>query len=99
MINVYAYFFIVRLCASSSNRDFKSRQGSAFGRTLPINSAMVAAAVIAARVIDVHEDDSVFQASPLQRPESPLAILDSMLGRSKTLTQRFSSLNLLIRGV
>jgi len=42
-----------QLCASSSNRNFKGRQGSPTGRTLLMSPAMVAAAAIAGEVIDV----------------------------------------------
>ncbi|MFQ5803238.1 MAG: 3-isopropylmalate dehydratase large subunit [Candidatus Methylomirabilales bacterium] len=41
------------ICASSSNRNFKGRQGSPTGRTLLMSPAMVAAAAIAGEVIDV----------------------------------------------
>jgi 3-isopropylmalate/(R)-2-methylmalate dehydratase large subunit len=41
------------VCASSSNRNFKGRQGSPTGRTLLMSPAMVAAAAIAGRVVDV----------------------------------------------
>jgi len=41
------------MCASSSNRNFKGRQGSPTGRTLLMSPAMVAAAAIAGEVIDV----------------------------------------------
>ncbi len=40
-------------CASSSNRNFKGRQGSPTGRTLLMSPAMVAAAAIAGEVTDV----------------------------------------------
>jgi 3-isopropylmalate/(R)-2-methylmalate dehydratase large subunit len=43
------------LCASSSNRNFKGRQGSPTGRTLLMSPAMVAAAAIRGRVVDVRE--------------------------------------------
>jgi 3-isopropylmalate/(R)-2-methylmalate dehydratase large subunit len=43
------------LCASTSNRNFKGRQGSPIGRTLLMSPAMVAAAAIAGRVTDVRE--------------------------------------------
>jgi 3-isopropylmalate/(R)-2-methylmalate dehydratase large subunit len=43
------------LCASSSNRNFKGRQGSPTGRTLLMSPAMVAAAALAGRVADVRE--------------------------------------------
>jgi 3-isopropylmalate/(R)-2-methylmalate dehydratase large subunit len=43
------------LCASSSNRNFKGRQGSPSGRTLLMSPAMVAAAAIAGEVRDVRE--------------------------------------------
>jgi 3-isopropylmalate/(R)-2-methylmalate dehydratase large subunit len=43
------------ISASSSNRNFKGRQGSPKGRTLLMSPAMVAAAAIHGRVIDVRE--------------------------------------------
>ena len=43
------------LCASSSNRNFKGRQGSPTGRTLLMSPAMVAAAAVAGEVADVRE--------------------------------------------
>jgi 3-isopropylmalate/(R)-2-methylmalate dehydratase large subunit len=43
------------LCASTSNRNFKGRQGSPTGRTLLMSPAMVAAAAIHGRVVDVRE--------------------------------------------
>ncbi len=43
------------VCASSSNRNFKGRQGSPTGRTLLMSPAMVAAAAIAGAVADVRE--------------------------------------------
>jgi 3-isopropylmalate/(R)-2-methylmalate dehydratase large subunit len=43
------------VCASSSNRNFKGRQGSPTGRTLLMSPAMVAAAAIAGHVVDVRE--------------------------------------------
>jgi 3-isopropylmalate/(R)-2-methylmalate dehydratase large subunit len=43
------------LCASSSNRNFKGRQGSPTGRTLLMSPAMVAAAAIRGAVTDVRE--------------------------------------------
>jgi len=41
------------ICASSSNRNFKGRQGSPTGRTLLMSPAMVAAAALAGEVVDV----------------------------------------------
>ena len=41
------------LCASSSNRNFKGRQGSPTGRTLLMSPAMVAAAAVAGEITDV----------------------------------------------
>jgi 3-isopropylmalate/(R)-2-methylmalate dehydratase large subunit len=41
------------VCASSSNRNFKGRQGSPTGRTLLMSPAMVAAAAINGCVSDV----------------------------------------------
>ncbi len=43
------------LCASSSNRNFKGRQGSPTGRTLLMSPAMVAAAAIAGEVTDARK--------------------------------------------
>jgi 3-isopropylmalate/(R)-2-methylmalate dehydratase large subunit len=44
-----------QLCASSSNRNFKGRQGSPTGRTLLMSPVMVAAAAIAGEVADARE--------------------------------------------
>jgi 3-isopropylmalate/(R)-2-methylmalate dehydratase large subunit len=43
------------VCASSSNRNFKGRQGSPSGRTLLMSPAMVAAAAVAGEIVDVRE--------------------------------------------
>jgi 3-isopropylmalate/(R)-2-methylmalate dehydratase large subunit len=42
-----------QLCASSSNRNFKGRQGSPTGRTMLMSPAMVAAAAVCGEVTDV----------------------------------------------
>ena len=44
-----------QMCASSSNRNFKGRQGSPTGRTLLMSPAMVAAAAVAGEVVDVRK--------------------------------------------
>ena len=44
-----------QVCASSSNRNFKGRQGSPTGRTLLMSPAMVAAAAVAGEVADVRQ--------------------------------------------
>jgi 3-isopropylmalate/(R)-2-methylmalate dehydratase large subunit len=44
-----------QVCASSSNRNFKGRQGSPTGRTLLMSPAMVVAAAIAGEVVDVRQ--------------------------------------------
>jgi len=44
-----------QLCASSSNRNFKGRQGSPTGRTLLMSPVMVAAAAITGAVADARE--------------------------------------------
>jgi 3-isopropylmalate/(R)-2-methylmalate dehydratase large subunit len=44
-----------QMSASSSNRNFKGRQGSASGRTLLMSPAMVVAAAITGQVTDVRE--------------------------------------------
>jgi 3-isopropylmalate/(R)-2-methylmalate dehydratase large subunit len=46
------------MCASSSNRNFKGRQGSPMGRTLLMSPAMVAAAAVNGCVTDVREMNS-----------------------------------------
>ena len=43
------------MCASSSNRNFKGRQGSPTGRTMLMSPTMVAAAAIAGKVVDIRE--------------------------------------------
>ena len=43
------------LCASSSNRNFKGRQGSPTGRTVLMSPAMVAAAAIRGSIADARE--------------------------------------------
>jgi 3-isopropylmalate/(R)-2-methylmalate dehydratase large subunit len=43
------------VCASSSNRNFIGRQGSATGRTILMSPAMVAAAAVSGHVADVRE--------------------------------------------
>ena len=43
------------VCASSSNRNFKGRQGSPTGRTLLMSPAMVTAAAITGQVTDIRE--------------------------------------------
>jgi len=44
-----------QICASSSNRNFKGRQGSPTGRTLLMSPAMVAASAIAGEVTDARQ--------------------------------------------
>jgi 3-isopropylmalate/(R)-2-methylmalate dehydratase large subunit len=44
-----------QMCASSSNRNFKGRQGSPTGRTLLMSPAMVAAAAVRGAVSDVRD--------------------------------------------
>ncbi len=44
-----------QICASSSNRNFRGRQGSPSGRTLLMSPAMVAAAALEGAVVDVRE--------------------------------------------
>jgi len=51
-----------QLCASSSNRNFKGRQGSPTGRTLLMSPLMVAAAAIKGHVSDARE---VFHLEPV----------------------------------
>ena len=44
-----------QLCASSSNRNFKGRQGSPTGRTILMSPVMVAAAAVTGEVADARE--------------------------------------------
>jgi 3-isopropylmalate/(R)-2-methylmalate dehydratase large subunit len=44
-----------QLSASSSNRNFKGRQGSSSGRTLLMSPVMVIAAAVTGKVTDVRE--------------------------------------------
>jgi 3-isopropylmalate/(R)-2-methylmalate dehydratase large subunit len=44
-----------QISASSSNRNFKGRQGSPTGRTLLMSPAMVVAAALKGKVTDVRE--------------------------------------------
>jgi 3-isopropylmalate/(R)-2-methylmalate dehydratase large subunit len=48
-----------QLCASSSNRNFKGRQGSPTGRTILMSPLMVAAAAVTGSVADAREVFSV----------------------------------------
>jgi 3-isopropylmalate/(R)-2-methylmalate dehydratase large subunit len=48
-----------QLCASSSNRNFKGRQGSPTGRTILMSPIMVAAAAVTGAVADAREVFSV----------------------------------------
>ena len=50
-----------QLCASSSNRNFKGRQGSPTGRTILMSPIMVAAAAVTGSVADARE---VFGVGP-----------------------------------
>jgi 3-isopropylmalate/(R)-2-methylmalate dehydratase large subunit len=52
-INVEDRLYGREVCASSSNRNFKGRQGSPNGRTLLMSPQMVAAAAVAGAVVDV----------------------------------------------
>jgi len=57
-----------QVCASSSNRNFKGRQGSPTGRTLLMSPAMVAAAALAGEVTDVR---TLLTQSPAPDAQSP----------------------------
>jgi 3-isopropylmalate/(R)-2-methylmalate dehydratase large subunit len=50
-----------QLCASSSNRNFKGRQGSSIGRTILMSPVMVCAAAVTGVVADARE---VFEVDP-----------------------------------
>jgi 3-isopropylmalate/(R)-2-methylmalate dehydratase large subunit len=53
-----------QLSASSSNRNFKGRQGSPNGRTLLMSPAMVAAAAVTGQVTDVRQLQPLAAATP-----------------------------------
>jgi len=57
-----------QISASSSNRNFKGRQGSAVGRTLLMSPAMVAAAAVRGHLTDVRE---LLLAPPHPEPAQP----------------------------
>jgi len=66
-----------QISASSSNRNFKGRQGSASGRTLLMSPAMVAAAAISGCVTDVRpllrtEPSSADPTAPLDPTVAPI---------------------------
>ncbi len=52
-----------QLCASSSNRNFKGRQGSPIGRTVLMSPVMVAAAAVTGKVADAREVFNVTKES------------------------------------
>jgi 3-isopropylmalate/(R)-2-methylmalate dehydratase large subunit len=52
-----------QLCASSSNRNFKGRQGSSTGRTILMSPVMVAAAAICGSIADARELFAIKAAS------------------------------------
>ncbi|MEY3774089.1 MAG: 3-isopropylmalate dehydratase large subunit, partial [Verrucomicrobiota bacterium] len=52
-----------QICASSSNRNFKGRQGSPTGRTLLMSPVMVAAAAVTGAVADAREVFAVSQSN------------------------------------
>ena len=53
-----------QLCASSSNRNFKGRQGSPTGRTVLMSPVMVAAAAISGSIADAREVFHIAPSSP-----------------------------------
>ena len=52
------------LCASSSNRNFRGRQGSASGRTILMSPVMVAAAAVQGAIADARD---VFGIGAIER--------------------------------
>jgi 3-isopropylmalate/(R)-2-methylmalate dehydratase large subunit len=44
-----------QVCASTSNRNYRGRQGSPTGRTILMSPAMAAAVAVAGRVVDVRD--------------------------------------------
>jgi 3-isopropylmalate/(R)-2-methylmalate dehydratase large subunit len=69
-----------QISASSSNRNFKGRQGSASGRTLLMSPAMVAAAAVTGHVSDVRElleNPCAFASAPAEI--RPVATSPSLL--------------------
>jgi len=53
-----------QLCASSSNRNFKGRQGSPTGRTVLMSPIMVAAAALTGEIADAREVFNIEQGEP-----------------------------------
>ncbi len=69
-----------QISASSSNRNFKGRQGSASGRTLLMSPAMVAAAAVNGHVSDVRElleNPCAFASAPAET--RPVAMSPSLM--------------------
>src|SRR6185503_5874441 len=62
------------LCASSSNRNFKGRQGSPTGRTILMNPVMVAAAAVSGRIADAREVFKNQGPRPWPSPKSPKSL-------------------------
>jgi 3-isopropylmalate/(R)-2-methylmalate dehydratase large subunit len=52
------------LCASSSNRNFKGRQGSPTGRTILMSPVMVAAAAVRGAVADARDVFAIGEGNP-----------------------------------
>jgi len=52
-----------QICASSSNRNFKGRQGSPTGRTILMSPVMVAAAAVTGAVADAREVFEIAEAA------------------------------------
>jgi 3-isopropylmalate/(R)-2-methylmalate dehydratase large subunit len=61
------------VCASSSNRNFKGRQGSPTGRTLLMSPAMVAAAALAGEIVDVRQWSQAARPAPQAPSPKPHA--------------------------
>ena len=86
-----------QVCASSSNRNFKGRQGSPTGRTLLMSPAMVAAAAVAGEVVDVQDGVSPSGGAPMSRDPTasrgtgapaPRATTSTPTGSSRRATSR-----------
>jgi len=44
------------ICAATSNRNYRGRQGSPVGRTILMSPAMAAAAAVAGKIVDLRNE-------------------------------------------